>query len=53
MTLQENLYKHDLNKIEKKMSEIIDRDVKTKREVWKRNDAIKHFKKLEKSTKRK
>ena len=25
----------DLNKIEKKMSEIIDRDVKTKREVWK------------------
>ena len=36
----------DLNKIEKKMSEIIDRDVKTKREVWKRNDAIKHFKKI-------
>ena len=28
------------------MSEIIDRDVKTKREVWKRNDAIKHFKKI-------
>ena len=36
----------DLKKIEKKMSEIIDRDVKTKREVWKREDAIKHFKKL-------
>ena len=36
----------DLNKIEKKMSEIIDRDVKTKREVWKRNEAIKHFKKI-------
>ena len=28
------------------MSEIIDRDVKTKREVWKREDAIKHFKKI-------
>ena len=26
----------DLKKIEKKMSEIIDRDVKTKREVWER-----------------
>ncbi len=36
----------DLKKIEKKMSEIIDRDVKTKREVWKRSDAIKHFKKI-------
>ena len=36
----------DLKKIEKKMSEIIDRDVKTKREVWKRNEAIKHFKKI-------
>ncbi len=36
----------DLKKIEKKMSEIIDRDVKTKREVWKRNDAINHFKKI-------
>ena len=34
----------DLIKIEKKMSEIIDRDVTTKREVWKRNEAIKHFK---------
>ena len=36
----------DLNKIEKKMSEIIDRDVKTKREVWKRQEAITHFKKI-------
>ena len=36
----------DLKRIEKKMSEIIDRDVKTKREVWKRNDAVKHFKKI-------
>ena len=36
----------DLKKIEKKMSEIIDRDVKTRREVWKREDAISHFKKL-------
>ena len=36
----------DLKKIEKKMSEIIDKDVKTKREVWKRNEAIKHFNKI-------
>ena len=36
----------DLNKIEKKMSEIIDRDVKTKREVWERKKAITHFKKI-------
>ena len=36
----------DLQKIEKKMSEIIDRDVKTKREVWKRSEAIAHFKKI-------
>ena len=36
----------DLKKIEKKMSEIIDRDVKTKREVWERNKAIEHFKKI-------
>ncbi len=36
----------DLNKIEKKMSEIIDRDVKTKREVWERSKAITHFKKI-------
>ena len=36
----------DLKKIEKKMSEIIDRDVKTKREVWKRDYALDHFKKM-------
>ena len=36
----------DLNKIEKKMSDIIDRDVVTKREVWKRDEAISHFKKI-------
>ena len=28
------------------MSEIIDRDVKTRREVWKRDKAIAHFKKI-------
>ena len=28
------------------MTEIIDRDVKTKREVWKRSKAIEHFKKI-------
>jgi threonyl-tRNA synthetase len=33
----------DLKKIEKKMSEIIDRDEKTTREVWKRDEAIQHF----------
>ncbi len=36
----------DLNKIEKKMSEIIDKDVKTRREVWGRDKAIDHFKKI-------
>ena len=41
----------DLKKIEKKMAEIVDRDVKTRREVWDRNKAIKHFKKLEKNIK--
>jgi len=35
----------DLKKIEEKMKEIVDRDDKTHREVWKRKDAIKHFKK--------
>ena len=38
--------KDDLDKIEKKMSEIIDRDVKTRREVWERDKAIAHFKKI-------
>ena len=36
----------DLKKIEKKMSEIIDRDVRTRREVWQREKAILHFKKI-------
>ena len=36
----------DLKKIENKMREIVDRDELTKREVWQRNDAINHFKKM-------
>jgi len=36
----------DLKKIEKKMAEIVDRDEKTHREVWKRDDAVKHFLKI-------
>tara|TARA_B100000886_G_scaffold326020_1_gene272130 strand:+ start:1191 stop:3110 length:1920 start_codon:yes stop_codon:yes gene_type:complete len=36
----------DLVKIEKKMAEIIDRDVITKREVWDRDKAISHFKEI-------
>ncbi len=36
----------DLIKIEKKMKEIVDRDDLTKREVWKRDEAIKHFKNI-------
>jgi threonyl-tRNA synthetase len=36
----------DLKKIEKRMSEIIDRDEKTHREVLKRDEAIKHFLKI-------
>ncbi len=36
----------DLQKIEKRMSEIIDKDVKTRREVWERKKAISHFKKI-------
>ena len=36
----------DLIKIEKKMQEIVDRNEKTSRQVWKREDAIKHFKKI-------
>ena len=35
----------DLKKIEQKMKEIVDRNDLTKREVWKRDKAIKHFKK--------
>ena len=36
----------DLIKIEKKMQEIVDRNDKTSRHVWKREDAVKHFKKI-------
>ena len=36
----------DLKKIEKRMSDIIDKDVKTRREVWERDKAISHFKKI-------
>ena len=43
---KEPFTKDDLMKIEKKMSEIIDRDIKTRREVWKRSEAIAHFKKI-------
>ena len=43
---KEPFTEEDLKKIEEKMSEIVDRDVKTRREVWERNDAIKHFKKI-------
>jgi threonyl-tRNA synthetase len=38
--------KADLSKIEKKMGEIVDRNEKTSRHVWKREEAIKHFKKI-------
>ena len=36
----------DLKKIENRMKEIVDRNEKTTRETWKRNDAISHFKKI-------
>ena len=36
----------DLIKIEKNMEKIVDRNDKTSRHVWKREDAIKHFKKI-------
>ena len=36
----------DLKKIEKRMSEIIDKDIKTRREVWERKKAISHFTKI-------
>ena len=43
---KEPFTEEDLKKIEKKMTEIVDRDEKTYREVWKRDDAIKHFLKI-------
>ena len=36
----------DLNKIENRMREIVERDEKTTREVWPRKKAIDHFKKI-------
>jgi len=41
---KEPFSEEDLNKIENKMKEIVDRDVPTTREVWDRNKAITHFK---------
>ena len=40
---KEPFTEENLKQIEKKMSEIVDRNEKTYREVWKREDAIKHF----------
>jgi len=42
---KEPFTEEDLIKIENKMKEIVDRDEVTKREVWDRDKAIKHFKK--------
>ena len=43
---KEPFTEQDLKKIENRMREIVDRDEPTKREVWKRNEAIDHFKKI-------
>ena len=43
---QEPFTEDDLKKIENRMKEIVDRNEKTTREAWKRNDAISHFKKI-------
>ena len=42
---KEPFTEEDLNKIENKMREIVDRDEITKREVWDRDKAIDHFRK--------
>ena len=42
---KEPFTEEDLKKIEEKMREIVDRDEKTKKEVWDREKAIHHFKK--------
>ena len=42
---KEPFTEEDLNKIENKMREIVDRDEITKREVWDRDKAINHFRK--------
>ena len=41
---KEPFKQYDLNKIENKMKQIVDRNVLTKREVWSREKAISHFK---------
>jgi threonyl-tRNA synthetase len=41
---KEPFTEEDLNKIENRMKEIVDRDVPTTREVWNRDKAISHFK---------
>jgi threonyl-tRNA synthetase len=41
---KETFTEDDLEKIENKMKEIVDRNEITKREVWERNKAISHFK---------
>ena len=43
---KEPFTEEDLNKIENKMREIVERDEKTIREVWPRKKAIDHFKKI-------
>ncbi len=42
---KEPFTEEDLKKIEDKMREIVDRDEKTKKEIWDREKAINHFKK--------
>ena len=41
---KEPFTEEDLNKIENKMKEIVDRNEITKKEVWERSKAISHFK---------
>ena len=43
---KETFTEKDLIKIENKMAEIVDRNEETKRKVWQRDEAIKHFEKL-------
>ena len=44
---KEPFTEEDLKKIEEKMKEIVDRNVKTTREIWDRDKAVEHFKKKE------
>ena len=50
---KESFTKEDLEKIEKKMHEIIERDEPTCREVWDREKAINHFNKMAKPIRQK